>query len=219
MATLKTVTSEGFKKLEAELEYLTGTKRKEVQEAIAVARGFGDLSENSEYDEAKNEQAKTVTRIAELEKLTSHAESILQKLGLHYRVIELCTGDVGYMDKDGYIFITGRKKYVIISDNGKNVFPEEIEEYLDEIEAIAECVVIGRKAPDSDEVLLTVVAYPNYEKLPSGVSEEVIHETIYKQIMQINRRLPSFKQMKALELRSTEFEKTTSKKIKRHTVI
>ena len=52
----------------------------------------------------------------------------------------------------------------------------------------------------------------------SGVSEEVIHETIYKQIMQINRRLPSFKQMKALELRSTEFEKTTSKKIKRHLV-
>ena len=79
-------------------------------------------------------------------------------------------------------------------------------------------MVIGRKAPDSDEVILTVVAYPNYEKLPSGVSEEVIHETIYKQIMQINRRLPSFKQMKALELRSTEFEKTTSKKIKRHLV-
>ena len=79
-------------------------------------------------------------------------------------------------------------------------------------------ITVGRKAKDSDEVILTVVAYPNYEKLPSGVSEEVIHETIYKQIMQINRRLPSFKQMKALELRSTEFEKTTSKKIKRHLV-
>ena len=128
------------------------------------------------------------------------------------------TGDVAYKDEDGYVFITGRMKSVIVLENGKNVFPEEIEEYLDEIEAIAECVVIGRKAPDSDEVILTVVAYPNYEKLPSGVSEEVIHETIYKQIMQINRRLPSFKQMKALELRSTEFEKTTSKKIKRHLV-
>ena len=128
------------------------------------------------------------------------------------------TGDVAYKDEDGYVYITGRMKSVIVLENGKNVFPEEIEEYLDEIEAIAECVVVGRKAPDSDEVILTVVAYPNYEKLPSGVSEEVIHETIYKQIMQINRRLPSFKQMKALELRSTEFEKTTSKKIKRHLV-
>jgi long-chain acyl-CoA synthetase len=128
------------------------------------------------------------------------------------------TGDSGYMDEDGYIYITGRKKSVIVLENGKNVFPEEIEEYLDEIETIAECVVIGRKAKDSDEVVLTVVAYPNFEKLPAGATEELIHETIYKQIMQINRRLPSFKQMKALELRSTEFEKTTSKKIKRHLV-
>ncbi len=128
------------------------------------------------------------------------------------------TGDVAYKDEDGYVYITGRMKSVIVLENGKNVFPEEIEEYLSEIEAIAECVVIGRKAENSDEVILTVVAYPNFEKLPAGATEELIHETIYKQIMQINRRLPSFKQMKALELRSTEFEKTTSKKIKRHLV-
>ena len=128
------------------------------------------------------------------------------------------TGDVAYKDEEGFVYITGRMKSVIVLENGKNVFPEEIEEYLDEIEAIAECVVIGRKAQDSDEVILTVVAYPNYEKLPTGATEELIHETIYKQIMQINRRLPSFKQMKALELRNTEFEKTTSKKIKRHLV-
>ena len=128
------------------------------------------------------------------------------------------TGDVAYKDEEGFVYITGRMKSVIVLENGKNVFPEEIEEYLDEIEAIAECVVIGRKAKDSDEVILTVVAYPNFEKLPAGATEELIHETIYKQIMQINRRLPSFKQMKALELRATEFEKTTSKKIKRHLV-
>ena len=128
------------------------------------------------------------------------------------------TGDVAYKDEEGFVYITGRMKSVIVLENGKNVFPEEIEEYLDEIETISECVVIGRKAPDSDEVILTVVAYPNFEKLPAGATEELIHETIYKQIMQINRKLPSFKQMKALELRSTEFEKTTSKKIKRHLV-
>ncbi len=76
MASLMTVTSEGFKKLEAELEYLTGTKRKEVQEAIATARGFGDLSENSEYDEAKNEQAKVEARIVELEEILRNVKVI-----------------------------------------------------------------------------------------------------------------------------------------------
>lgn len=128
------------------------------------------------------------------------------------------TGDVAYMDEEGFVYITGRMKSVIVLENGKNVFPEEIEEYLNDVDTIAECVVVGRKAEDSDEVILTVVAYPNYEKLPTGASEEEIREIIHKQIMQINRRLPSFKQMKDLEIRSTEFEKTTSKKIKRHLV-
>ena len=62
-----TVSSEGLKKLQEELEYLKTTKRKEVAEAIKTARAFGDLSENSEYDEAKNEQAIVEARIADLE--------------------------------------------------------------------------------------------------------------------------------------------------------
>ena len=67
MAKQTTVSSEGLKKLQEELEYLKTTKRKEVAEAIKVARGFGDLSENSEYDEAKNEQGLVEARIAEIE--------------------------------------------------------------------------------------------------------------------------------------------------------
>ena len=73
MANVMTVTTEGFKKLESELDYLRNTKRREVQEAIAVARSFGDLSENSEYDEARNEQAKVEARIKELDELIEHA--------------------------------------------------------------------------------------------------------------------------------------------------
>ena len=69
MANAMTVTTDGFKKLEAELEFLVNTKREEVKEAIATARSFGDLSENSEYDEAKNEQAKVEARISELEEI------------------------------------------------------------------------------------------------------------------------------------------------------
>ena len=71
-----TVTEEGLKKLQDELEYLKTTKRKEVVEAIRVALSFGDLSENSEYDEAKNEQAKTEARISELEENLKHVKVI-----------------------------------------------------------------------------------------------------------------------------------------------
>lgn len=128
------------------------------------------------------------------------------------------TGDVAYMDEEGFVYITGRMKSVIVLENGKNVFPEEIEEYLAGIETIAECVVVGRKAENSDEIILTAIVYPNYEKLPTGATEELIHESIRKSVNQVNRRLPGFKQVKAVELRDTEFEKTTSKKIKRHLV-
>ena len=66
-------TEEGYKKLVDELEYLKGPKMKEVKEALAAARELGDLSENSEYDEARNEQTKVVTRIQDLEELLLHA--------------------------------------------------------------------------------------------------------------------------------------------------
>ena len=76
MANVMTVTTEGFKKLESELDFLRNVKRREVQEAIAVARSFGDLSENSEYDEAKNEQAKVEARIVELEEILRNIKVI-----------------------------------------------------------------------------------------------------------------------------------------------
>lgn len=128
------------------------------------------------------------------------------------------TGDIGYMDGDGYVYITGRMKSVIVLENGKNVFPEEIEEYLGKIETICESVVVGRKAPDSDAIILTAVVFPAYDKFPTGASEELIRESIRNSINAMNRRLPGFKQVKAVEYRQTEFEKTTSKKIKRHLV-
>ena len=128
------------------------------------------------------------------------------------------TGDIGYMDGDGYVYITGRMKSVIVLENGKNVFPEEIEEYLGKIDTICESVVVGRKAPDSDAIFLTAVVFPAYDKFPTGASEELIRESIRNSINAMNRRLPGFKQVKAVEYRQTEFEKTTSKKIKRHLV-
>ncbi len=127
------------------------------------------------------------------------------------------TGDVGYMDNEGYIYITGRQKSVIVLDNGKNVFPEEIEEYLEGIDAICESVVVGRTDEESSETKLVAVIYPSYDKYPD-LSENEIRAEIQKQITALNKRLPSFKQIHKLEFRKVGFEKTTTKKIKRHLV-
>ena len=120
------------------------------------------------------------------------------------------TGDYGYIDKDGYIFISGRKKNIIVLTNGKNVYPEEIEEYLENIDLIKECVVVGREK--DDDVILTAVLFPDYDKFKDKTEEE-ISATLKAQIMNVNRHLPSFKQIRGIEIRRVEFEKTPTKKI------
>lgn len=127
------------------------------------------------------------------------------------------TGDIGYMDKDGYIFITGRKKNVIILSNGKNVFPEELEEHLAErADVIGESVVIGRPN-EHGEVVITAVVYPNPE-FSQGKSAEEIAAGVKEAITAVNKSLPVYKQMRDIDIRETEFEKTTTRKIKRFLV-
>ena len=129
------------------------------------------------------------------------------------------TGDYGYMDADGYLYITGRKKNVIVLPGGKNVFPEEVEEYLAPVELIEECVVIGREK-DGD-VIITAVVYPN-ATVAEGLglkSEEEIHNRIKEEIRNVNRRLVGFKQIRKVEFRSEPFEKTSTRKIKRYKVV
>ncbi len=126
------------------------------------------------------------------------------------------TGDVGYLDEDNYCFITGRLKSVIVLENGKNVFPEEIEEYLSDIETVAECVVVGRQ--DASSVKLVAICYPDRTKFSESASDEEILASIRASVSALNKSLPTYKHIDNVELRATEFEKTTSRKIKRHLV-
>jgi len=126
------------------------------------------------------------------------------------------TGDIGYMDKDGYIYITGRKKNVIIL-SGKNVFPEEIEEHLsDRSDVIGESVVLGRPNA-SGETVITAVIYPNPDFSKDKTKEEV-EAAVRAAVTEVNKSLPVYKQVRDTELRDTEFEKTTTRKIKRFLV-
>lgn len=125
------------------------------------------------------------------------------------------TGDYGYVDKKGYLYITGRKKNIIVLQDGKNVFPEEIEEYLGAIPHIKECVVIGRQK--DNDLAITALVYPDFEYTDSiGLkSKEEVYNAIREQVNNTNRKLVGYKRIMALEFMEEEFEKTPSKKIKR----
>ena len=126
------------------------------------------------------------------------------------------TGDYGYIDSKGYLYITGRKKNVIVLPGGKNVFPEEVEEYLKPIELIEECVVLGREK-DGD-VVITAIVYPNATVAQTmGLKDdEAIQARIKEEIRKVNRQLIGYKQIRKVDFRSEPFEKTSTRKIKRY---
>ncbi|MBR6529963.1 MAG: AMP-binding protein [Clostridia bacterium] len=130
------------------------------------------------------------------------------------------TGDCGYIDEDGYIFITGRQKNVIVLNNGKNVFPEEIEEHLLDMNLVRECVVVGRDNEEGQTVGLTALIFPDFDRARAMGLDDLTAttEAIKKEVAILNRTLPAFKQIRGIEIRQTEFVKTTTKKIKRHKV-
>ncbi|MEA4893184.1 MAG: AMP-binding protein [Peptococcaceae bacterium] len=125
------------------------------------------------------------------------------------------TGDIGCLDKEGFLHITGRKKNLIVLKNGKKIAPEEIESYLKDIPLIKEVVAYGAISGDStDDVRLAVIIYPD-EKAAEGLAPYEVLEQLQQEINKINQKLPSYKQIQMVNLRNEEFEKTAAKKIKR----
>jgi long-chain acyl-CoA synthetase len=134
------------------------------------------------------------------------------------------TGDLGRIDDEGFLHICGRKKNVIISKNGKNVYPEEIEDVLNRSPFVLESYVYGEEDAKQNEIIAAQIvvdaeAFIELSELNGvKITPELIHEMIADEIKKTNRELPIFKQIKTFKIREQEFEKTTTQKIKRYLV-
>ena len=128
------------------------------------------------------------------------------------------TGDLGFIDKDGFVIISGRKKNIIIAKNGKNVYPEELETFINKNEIVSESMVYADDT--GDDVIIGVQIYPNYAEIEQrygkDVSEEKIKELMQEIVNEVNQRNPVWKYIRNVVIRKEEFEKTTTKKIKRY---
>lgn len=130
----------------------------------------------------------------------------------------LYTGDIGFFDDEGYLYVTGRKKFLIVTPGGKNLSPEEIEERLTKSNYIEEALVFS-----PDDRTIQALIYPNLEKVSSRletagrvVSEQNVWEIIKAEIRTMNHDLEAYKRISNFAIRFDEFPKTTTRKIKRH---
>ncbi|MGI6206386.1 MAG: AMP-dependent synthetase/ligase [Anaerovoracaceae bacterium] len=130
----------------------------------------------------------------------------------------LYTGDYGYIDDENFLHITGRKKNVIVTKNGKNIFPEEVEYYLMKNKYISEVIVTGEPDEKTGNLLVTAHIVPDQEALEDDqvdMREEELRKFFKKQIDDVNDQMSSYKRVKRFEIRKEEFEKTSTRKIKR----
>ena len=131
------------------------------------------------------------------------------------------TGDLGKIDENGYLYITGRCKSVIVTKNGKNIYPEEIEYYLNDNPLISEALVLGIQKENDDETYINAQIYPDIEAITEYLkgsipTKEEIWKIISDAVANVNNKFPNYKHIKSFGIRDKEFEKTTTQKIKRY---
>jgi len=130
----------------------------------------------------------------------------------------LHTGDLARIDKDGYIYIAGRKKSVIVLNNGKNVYPEELENLLNKVEGIKESFVYEKKEDDGDVKVCTKLVYDKelIKELYNIEGKDNIKEFLWNKVKEVNNLMPKYKYIKEMIITEEELIKTTTLKIKRH---
>ncbi|MCI8273630.1 MAG: AMP-binding protein [Clostridia bacterium] len=130
----------------------------------------------------------------------------------------LHTGDLGKIDKDGYIYIMGRKKNVIVLKNGKNVFPEEIETLLNKVEGIKESFVYEKTEQDGDVKVCVKIVYDKelIKELYNIEGEEDIKDFLWQKVKEVNNLMPKYKYIREMIITEEELIKTTTLKVKRH---
>ena len=128
------------------------------------------------------------------------------------------TGDLARIDKDGFIYISGRKKSVIVLNNGKNVFPEEIETLLNKVEGIKETFVFEKKEDDGDVKVCVEIVYDKelIKELYHIEGEENIKEFLWDKVKEVNKLMPKYKYVREMVITEEPVIKTTTLKIKRH---
>lgn len=128
------------------------------------------------------------------------------------------TGDYAYIDKDGFLFITGRKKDIIVLKNGKNVYPQEIEFLINKLPYVTESLVYQRERSNTDTMLCAKIVYDKdiIKDVLGDKKEEEYKNIIWNEIKEINKTLPVFKHIKNIDITTEPFVKTTTQKVKRY---
>ncbi len=129
------------------------------------------------------------------------------------------TGDLAKIDKDGYIFICGRKKSVIVLKNGKNIFPEEMENLVNKIEGVKESFIFGKKqSSDKNNIKINVkIVYDKdiVKEVYRAETEEEIYKALFEKVKEVNAQMPKYKAIKGMIITENPLIKTTTNKIKR----
>ena len=129
------------------------------------------------------------------------------------------TGDLGFIDEEGWLYITGRKKNVIVTKTGKNIYPEELEALLKEIPEVKDALVYGEEVSSSGDTIISAQLVLDEEVIQETIKDtddkEKIREYIEEKVHEVNKKIPIYKKIRDIMIREEDFIRTTTKKIKR----